>query len=192
MNALALGLLTIALQILLLILASLFILRAMVQIISSKSGVPFVRTPLSAFVAIEEALQVGPGDLVYELGSGDGSFVRWCAARHPDARLIGVELNPLLVRYARWRAARSGLHNLEFIQGNVFDSRFHEVTKIYAYMFPIVLDALLPRLQEEFRGRLVSRAFQFAEKPSSAVIELAKRPGMHGQHRLYLYDFPAA
>ncbi len=177
------------LQLFLLVAVSLFLLRAFVQILSDRTDVPFVRTPESVFPAIADALNIAPEDTVCELGSGDGSFVRWCAAQYPHARCVGIERNPLLIRYARWRTRRAKLTNVEFRQADIFDTDFSDANKIYAYLLNPVMDRLLPKLTAEFHGTLASRAFVFKEKKPTTTIELSSKKGRHGEHLLYLYQF---
>ncbi len=187
--ALELQITILVLQLFLLVGVGFALLRAAVQILSDQTDVPFVRTPHTLFPAIAQTLAIEPGAMLYELGSGDGGFLRWCAARYSHARFIGIERNPLLVRYAIWRAKRAGLTNVEFRKADIFATDFRDVTKIYAYLLNPVMDRLLPKLTTEFHGRLASRAFVFKDKQSTATIELSKKKGHHGEHLLYLYEF---
>jgi ubiquinone/menaquinone biosynthesis C-methylase UbiE len=52
-------------------------------------------------------------------GCGSGAMARLLAARHPAAEVVGVDLNPDCVTYARDRAAREGLRNLTFETGDL-------------------------------------------------------------------------
>ena len=58
--------------------------------------VPYVQTPHEVVTAMLRLAGVGPGDVVYDLGSGDGRMVI-AAARWFGARGVGVELAPKLV-----------------------------------------------------------------------------------------------
>ncbi len=187
--ALELLIIILILQLFLMVSVPLFLLRAFVQILSDRTDVPFVRTPQSAFAAIAEALAIAPQDTVYELGSGDGSFCRWGATQYPHTRFVGIERNPLLVRYAKWRAQRAKLTNVEFRKADIFETDFSGVNKIYAYLLNPVMDRLLPKLTAEFHGTLASRAFVFKDKTPIHTIELSKKNGHHGKHLLYLYEF---
>lgn len=64
-------------------------------------GAPWVPTPFAAVRKMLEIAEVGPGDLVYDLGSGDGR-VLVIAAREFGARVVGIELD--LLRYAWTRS----------------------------------------------------------------------------------------
>lgn len=176
------------LQLALLGIASLFILRGFVQILSDIAGIPFVRTPRYAFPKIADALGINDTDTVFELGSGDGAFLLWCAQRHREARYVGIELNPLLIRYARWRQKHFGLTNLTFIKGDLFEADLDAATKIYAYLSPVALAKLHPLLYQRFHGRFASRAFPFKDLGAESVVTLTERKGSHNQHLLHVYQ----
>jgi len=69
---------------------------------------PAIPTPQFLVERMLEAGHVKPGDVVYDLGSGDGRVVI-CAAQKFGARAVGVELMPDLVRKARERIQFLGL-----------------------------------------------------------------------------------
>src|SRR5262245_4748508 len=72
------------------------------------AGAPDVRTPPSVVRAMLELARVGAGDVVYDLGSGDGRIVI-AAAREFGARGVGVEIDPSLVAGSRASVRRLGL-----------------------------------------------------------------------------------
>src|ERR1022692_4261788 len=69
---------------------------------------PAIPTPQFLVDRMLEAGHVKPGEVVYDLGSGDGRVVI-CAAQKFGARAVGVELMPDLVRKARERIQSLGL-----------------------------------------------------------------------------------
>jgi hypothetical protein len=56
--------------------------------------------------ALTELYQLGEGDVLVDVGSGDGVVLRQAAGL--GARAVGYELNPLLVVVSRWLSRRSG------------------------------------------------------------------------------------
>ena len=72
---------------------------------------PFVATPLDV---VEEMLKLGelkPGEVHYDLGSGDGRIVI-TAAQKFRARSVGFEINPKLVAQSRARILELGIESL--------------------------------------------------------------------------------
>jgi 16S rRNA A1518/A1519 N6-dimethyltransferase RsmA/KsgA/DIM1 with predicted DNA glycosylase/AP lyase activity len=153
-------------------------------------GAPFVPTPLHYAGLVAASLELSSGDVVYELGSGDGAFMLALAALVPEATFIGIERNPFLYAAALVRKRFAGdPDNVEFRRGNFFNADLSEANKAYAYLLDTVMYELQPKFEKEFKGRLASRAFPFPHKELSNVVALTERIGMHGQHLLFVYDF---
>jgi len=69
---------------------------------------PFVPTPMPVVERMLELAKVSKDDVVFDLGSGDGRMVIAAAQRY-GARGVGVEINPVWVRYARRDAEQAGV-----------------------------------------------------------------------------------
>jgi predicted RNA methylase len=78
------------------------------------------------------ALEPGPSDVLYDLGSGCGKFVTTVAASC-RARVIGIELGASWVASSRETAARLGIANAEFQCADVHDVDFSNGTQFYLY-----------------------------------------------------------
>src|SRR5713226_1250 len=88
--------------------------------------VPDVRTPPEVVVEILRLARVGPGDTVYDLGSGDGRIVI-AAARDFGARGVGIELDPDLVTESARNARRAGVgERTRFFLQDIFDVNISE------------------------------------------------------------------
>lgn len=103
--------------------------------------------------------QVGPKDVVYDLGSGDGRMV--IAAAKRGARAVGVEFNPELVTFSERRAREHGVAGkARFVQGDIFATSFSEATVVTLYLLSTLNMRLRPTLLEMRPGtRVVSHAF---------------------------------
>lgn len=108
-----------------------------------------------------DAAQVGPGDVVYDLGSGDGIIPLEAARRH-GVRSVGIEYNPDLVALARRNAKRADLERLvTFRQGDIFVEDFSEATVVTLYLGESLNARLMPRLLQMKPGtRVVSNLFR--------------------------------
>ncbi|HYR35152.1 MAG TPA: methyltransferase domain-containing protein, partial [Burkholderiales bacterium] len=69
--------------------------------------VPYVQTPAEIVERMMRMAEVGPGDFVIDLGSGDGRLVIEAAKR--GARGLGVDLDPSLVKLATQNAQAAGV-----------------------------------------------------------------------------------
>ena len=103
--------------------------------------------------------QVGPRDVVYDLGSGDGRMV--IAAARRGARAVGVEFNPDLVAVSEGRARAAGLADkARFVRGDIFETAFPDATVVTLYLLSTLNLRLRPALLAMRPGtRVVSHAF---------------------------------
>jgi len=108
-----------------------------------------------------EAARVGPQDIVYDLGSGDG-IIPIEAARKYGVRSVGIEYNPDLVELAKRNARRADLERLvSFKRGDIFVEDFSEATVVTLYLGEALNARLMPRLLQMRPGtRVVSNVFR--------------------------------
>ncbi len=69
-----------------------------------------------------------PRARILDAGCGSGSMARTLANRQPDARVVGVDLRPDYITYARERARSEGLGNVYFEQGDIFHLPFPDAS----------------------------------------------------------------
>jgi SAM-dependent methyltransferase len=138
---------------------------------------PDIPTPYlpSTTVAVDEMLRlanVGPGDLVADLGSGDGRVVI-SAARDYGARGLGIELDGKLVAESQANARVAGVEGLvTFRQGDVLQSDYRDATVVTLYLLPNLVEKLKPRLLDMRPGtRIVAHDYGFSDwKPDRRVL----------------------
>lgn len=123
---------------------------------------------------------VRPGELVYDLGSGDGRVLT-AAARHFGARAVGVEIDPLRALWSRARIALLGLQEqARVVRGNLFDQDLSDADVVTCYLLQETNDRLAEKLSRELcpGARVVSNTFTFPG------LELT---GKDDKDRLYVY-----
>lgn len=135
--------------------------------------VPFVPTPEDAVEAMLKLAGVKPGDIVYDLGSGDGRIVISAVRDHGASRAVGVDINPERIAEANANARRAGVEDqVEFRQGDLFDADIGEATVVTLYLLPSVNERLKPKLLSELKPgtRVVSHAFDMGDwKPEKKI-----------------------
>ncbi len=133
--------------------------------------VPYVPTPEPVVEKMLDLAKVGPNDVVYDLGSGDGRIVILAAQR--GARAVGVDIDPQRVREARANAQRANVGDrAEFRQGNLFDVNLAPASVVTLYLLPGVNLKLKPKLLKELRPgtRIVSHSFDMGDwKPAKTA-----------------------
>lgn len=136
--------------------------------------VPFVPTDEQAVEAMLDLAAVGPDDVLYDLGSGDGRIVV-AAARNRNTRGIGIDIDPMRVAEAMEYAGYSGVEYLvDFIEDDLFSADIREATVVTLYLLQSINVSLRPRLLRELRPgtRIVSHAFDMGDWRPDDWLEL--------------------
>jgi SAM-dependent methyltransferase len=107
---------------------------------------------------------VGPQDLVYDLGAGDGK-IAIAAAKEFGAKAVGIEYNKDMAAYAQRNANQSGVgHLVKIINGDIFVEDFSKATVITLYLLPDLNIKLRPTILKMKPGtRVVSHAFTMGD-----------------------------
>ncbi|MDQ3270424.1 MAG: SAM-dependent methyltransferase [Pseudomonadota bacterium] len=133
--------------------------------------VVYVPTPSKVVDAMLEAADVGPDDVLYDLGSGDGR-IPITAAQRWGTRGVGVDIDPRRVGDAGSGARRAGVTDkVTFIEGDLFETELSDAPVITLYLLPSLNLRLRPTLLEPEPGtRIVSHAFDMGDwKPEQTM-----------------------
>jgi precorrin-6B methylase 2 len=128
--------------------------------------VPYVPTPQAVVDRMLSMAQVKSGDLLYDLGSGDGRIVI-TAAKQYGARGVGIDLDPKRIREARINASKAGVgKQVEFISGDLFKADLSNANVVTLYLLNTVNRELRPQLWKQLRvgTRVVSHAFDMGQE----------------------------
>jgi SAM-dependent methyltransferase len=132
---------------------------------------------------------IGPDDVLYDLGCGDGRIVVE-AARRFGIRAVGVDLDPKLLAEARRNALRAGVTDrVTFLEQDLFATDLTDATVVTLYLSADVNMRLRPKLLRELRpgARIVSHDHDLGDwqPDKSAEISLPER-----NHRVFLWRVP--
>jgi len=123
----------------------------------------FVGSPQFTVDRMVKMADLREGDVVIDLGSGDGRIVLAAAKAHPKIRGWGVDINADLVARSNASAKEQGVADrIQFFHRNVFDADLREVTVINMWLFPELMRLLRPKILAEARPgtRVVSNGFE--------------------------------
>jgi precorrin-6B methylase 2 len=179
-----------------LLLACLFLL-GWVQSSSAQVGpneeIPFVPTPIEVIDRMLELAEVKPGDVVYDLGSGDGRIVIRAAKKY-GVRAVGIEMDPELLEKSRTAAAVEGVSDLvEFRSEDALKTDISKATVITLYMLPWFNQAMRPSFQKYLKpgSRIVAHDFGIEGWEPDKTVKLPepeiKLGGRVHYHILYLW-----
>lgn len=112
---------------------------------------PFKPTPMATVRRMLETANVQPGEMVFDIGSGDGRIVIM-AAETFGARAVGIELNEALVAESRRAVAAKGLEDrVKIIQANALDVDLSPADVVTLYLTPDGIELLRPHLERTLR-----------------------------------------
>jgi SAM-dependent methyltransferase len=134
----------------------------------AQETIPFVPSPDYVVQRMLDLAQIKNGDVLYDMGSGDGRIVIEAAKKY-GIRGVGIDLNADLVTKARENAVREGVgHLVEFRAQDGLTVDISEATVVTLYMFKWFNNALRPKLQKLKPGaRVVAHDFDIDEwKPN--------------------------
>jgi len=137
-----------------------------------KLDVPYVSTPHAVVEAMLALARVGPADLVYDLGCGDGRFVI-AAAQTFGARGVGVDIDPARIADANAAARSEGVsERVRFLQQDLFSVDLSPATVVTLFLLPELNDRLAPKLKRELRdgARIVSHRWTIRGWPPDEAI----------------------
>jgi ubiquinone/menaquinone biosynthesis C-methylase UbiE len=154
-----------------------------------KPDVGFVPTPPSAVERMVEMAEIRPGDLVYDLGCGDGRIVI-AAAKQQKIKAVGVDIDPERVAESRENVRTAGLESsVEIRQADVFDLDLSEADVVFLYLTPRLNARLMPQLRKLKPGaRIISYEFDMGNaKPVEVVRE---KFDQYGEQKIYKWVVP--
>ena len=147
--------------------------------------VPYVPTPPEVVDEMLRLAGVKAGDILYDLGCGDGRIVI-AAAKKSGIKAVGIDIDPVRISESNENAAKEGVADkVRFIQQNIFEADFKDATVVTMYLLTSVNRRLRPRLLAELKPgtRLVSHSFDMGEwkpdKKSEITTSYDDRRGVH-------------
>lgn len=126
-----------------------------------REEIPFVPTPVEVIDRMFELAEVKKGDLVYDLGSGDGRIVIRAAQKY-GVKAVGIEMDQLLLAKARKDAKAAGVsHLVEFRAEDALKADISRATVVTLYMLPWFNEAMKPSFKRFLKPgtRIVAHDF---------------------------------
>lgn len=112
------------------------------------------------------------GDVVIDLGSGDGRVVFTALQSNPNVSGFGVDIDAKLVAQSTAAAEKAGLSDrIQFLHRNAFDTDLSKVDVIFMWFFPELMRLLRNKILDEARPgtRVVAALWDFGSWRPDAV-----------------------
>ncbi|HEY5896473.1 MAG TPA: methyltransferase domain-containing protein [Burkholderiales bacterium] len=158
------------------------------QVGQAGKDVIWVPTPDEVVDRMLTMAQVGPNDIHFDLGAGDGKIA--IAAAKRGARATGIEYNPDMVKYANEKAQQAGVAGVgagkaTIRQADIFQTDFTSATVVTLYLLPALNMKLRPTILQMRPGtRVVSHSFTMEDWEADEISSMDGR-------RAYFWIVPA-
>ena len=152
--------------------------------------VPYVPSPYSVVDAMLRLAEVKEGEVVYDLGCGDGRIVVTAVKEFKAKKGVGVDIDPDRIKESKQNAKDHKVEDkVEFRQGDVLKiESVAEANVVCLYLFPEVNERLQPMLQKTLKpgSRIVSHDFLMKDdwKPEK---EVTVKDAEGQEHTIYLW-----
>jgi precorrin-6B methylase 2 len=146
----------------------------------------YVPTPPEVVAAMLKVAKVGPGDVIYDLGSGDGRIVIAAVKDFGAARGTGIDIDPQRIKEANANAATNKVTDkVRFLNQDLFTTNLSEATVISLYLLPSLNLKLRPKLMAELKPgtRIVSHAFDMGDWAPEQTLDVDGR-------KVYFWTIP--
>ena len=125
-------------------------------------GAPYVPTRPEIMERMLKVAQIGPDDVVVDLGSGDGRLV--IAAMEAGAkRSMGYEIHPGLTKLSNWKIRHAGFEGRAIVLNHsMWKANLVDVNLVFLYQIPYAMGRIKNLLETQLApgSRIVSHAFK--------------------------------
>jgi SAM-dependent methyltransferase len=149
------------------------------------SFIGFIPTPIEQIDGFFELAKLSESDVVYDLGSGDGRLL-FAALEKGAGKVVGVELNPELIRQATEIAKNKGVEDrIAFLEADVMEVNLSDASVVFCYLSTQASSDLKLKLESELKAgtRIVMELFPIPGWRSVRTIDKDRKP-------FYLYSMP--
>ena len=146
----------------------------------------YIPTPPEVVDAMLRMANVGKGDVLYDLGCGDGRIVI-AAAKIYGIHAVGIDIDPQRIKEAKENARTAGVEKLvTFRNEDLFEADIHEATVVTLYLLETLNEKLRPKLLRDLKpgSRIVSHAFRMGDWEPEKTAEVQAR-------HIYFWTVPA-
>lgn len=157
------------------------------QAFNKESLAPYIPSPQVVVDKMLEAGRIKPGEMLYDLGSGDGRIVITAAQKY-RARAVGVELRADLCKTANARIKELGLEDrVTLIHGNLLHVDLSPADVVTLYLLTSSNERLRPNLEKYLKpgARVVSNDFEIRGWSPSQVVRITAGGLLHN---IYVYE----
>lgn len=170
-----------AIQLLLVVYLVYILVRLLPLILYVRQPLPFIPINPRAARAIARLPEIQRARAIIDLGCGTGTLLAAISHTQRHTRLVGVDLNPALLRLARWRS-RWWRNPPTCVEADLFHYPIGEFDVIVGWWVPNFAKRLLPKFLADCRPGTVIISYMFALPEHAAFQHTTQRCGREPIH----------
>ncbi len=154
--------------------------------------VHFVPTAMEVVRAMLSTAKVGKGDMVYDLGCGDGRIVITAIKKYGASGGVCVDIDPVRIKESRNNADTAGVASkMKFVNGDLFQTDLSPASVVTLYLLPMLNVRLRPKLFRELKPgtRVVSNSFDMGDWKADSTMSVKNEGGFSSY--AYYWMIPA-
>ncbi len=163
---------------------------------AKRPDVIYVPTPQPVVDKLLEMAEIKKGDVVYDLGCGDGRIVVTAAKKY-GVKAIGFDIDPERIKESLANVKSNKVENLVTIkQADIFTLDLREANVVTLYLLPELNVRLMPQLEKLKPGsRIVSHDFDMRGAKPAQTVQLGAPSSQEsdqdtGEHTIYKWVVP--
>lgn len=168
--------------------------QASVEGDNPRLDVIYVPTPHDVVKRMLTLAKVGPDDIHYDLGSGDGRLVIAAVKDFKAKKGVGIDLDPQRIKEAKNNLEKAGVGDrVTFLNRNIFETDFSEASVVSLYLLSALNLKLRPTILNMKPGtRIVTQSFAMDDwEPDHKESVEFDDSGFRGSRTVFLFIVPA-
>lgn len=151
---------------------------------------PFLETPMDVVTKMLEMAELEQGDLLYDIGSGDGRIVI-AAAQKYGIRGVGIELDAALIKKSKADTKAAGVdHLVTFHMVDATKASLSEATVVTMYLLTESNELMRPHLERQLKlgTRVLTHNYAIERWEDKLLDCISLKAEDNKEHSIYLYQ----
>lgn len=133
---------------------------------------PYIKIPEEFFEPLVNNLKLKDNSVLYDLGCGDAHILKKILIKYPNIKVVGVE--KAVIPYTLAKIKTRDVKNITVLRQDIFNVDVSDATHIFVYLFPRVMEKLMPILDKKCKKgtKVISCDFEDRNRKDGKIINL--------------------
>jgi len=153
---------------------------------ASLSAAPWLPASSNNIKAAISLVEIKRGDIVFDLGSGDGRWLTAVAKDSQAGQIIGVEISLFFYLWSRIKILFSNCPQVKVKYQNLFNTDLAKADVVFCFLLPKAMAKLEAKFNQELKpgAKLISCCFQLPKHQPAKIFKVSQN-----STTIYLYQF---